>query len=173
MNPLVVLYGFIGFLVCLCLHILIWQLRRPSNDALMLFVVFIIIPVIIFIPVLILSGSNARFMSLLPVEIVAVLFLHLSLSVAYIASYPAAQASSPTLEILLIAASAMPEGLTRKDIIRYFDDAKLLSQRFQDLLNLKLMVEGRGTFVLTPTARFIIRFFVLFRRMLGLQIRGG
>lgn len=173
MNPMLLLYGLITFGICLCIHILLWRLKRPSNDASKLFIIFIIIPVILTVFLLALPDNSPARMSLSPLDIIAVLFLHVALSAAYIASYPAAQASSPSLEIILVVASVMPEGAKREDLIKYFDDKKLVSNRFEDLVNLKLATEKDGVFVMTPAAKIITGFFVLFRKMLGLRTGGG
>ena len=130
----------------------------------MLLLIFFIMPLLVICFSRFLYG--VEFLSH-PVNLATISLLHMALSSAYIATYPAAKATSPTLKILLIVASAMPNGLTRAEIVKYVDVPEL----FQIILktwNVVLLQKGDG-FVLTWKGRLTVRFYP-FRRMLGLQI---
>lgn len=172
MYPMLLTYGFAVFMVCLSIHVLVWRTKRPVNDSLMLFVIFVFIPVIISMLPLVLS-YGVRFINLSPAEIIMLLFFHLALSTAYIASYPAVQAVSPSLDILLITASSKTKKLTEKDILNNYNDAELVTARVDDLKT-SLLVSQRGDcFELTHMGKIIIGIFILYRKMLGLPIGEG
>jgi hypothetical protein len=101
------------------------------------------------------------------------IFLHLVLSAAYIMSYPASQAVCPSLTILLIVGHAMPRGCTQGEIQRHFNNSFLLDTRFQDLVDAKLAKEVNGALTLTSRGIAITRFFIFYRRLLGLPIGDG
>lgn len=132
----------------------------------MLFLIFFIMPLLVICFSRFLDG--VEFLSH-PVNLATVSLLHLALSIAYIITYPAARATSPTLKILLVVASAMPDGLTRAEIVKYVDVPELFSNCLKDLECSLIAREGDG-FVLTWKGKLAVRLLILFRRMLGLQI---
>lgn len=174
MNPIILVWGFASFLVCLVFHILLWRTRRPKNDLLALFAIFIIVPfgcLAVIVLFLGLSGILTDFLSMS--EIAAATVLHIALSCAYIQSYPPAQAVSPSLEIMIIVENAMPNGLSREEISAFFDNKQLVLTRFQDLVHTNLVEKRDGDYCLTPGGKKLIRFFVLYRKILGLEFKGG
>lgn len=172
MNPHIFVYGSLIFFICLALHVFIWRIKIPDNDALILFLIFLIIPTLIF---LILLGLRS-FMTLMPisgVEMAHALLLHLSLSLVYISSYPAAQAISPTLDILLVIAASGAKKLTKEEIIKNYDNKKLVTISV-DSLKTSVLISQEGDRVrLTNTGRIIINFFIFYRRILGLPVGEG
>lgn len=166
MSPVLLLYGITVFVICLCIHLLLWRIRRPGNEVLALLLIFFIMPLLVICFLRFLDG--VEFLSH-PVNLATISLLHLALSIAYIITYPAARATSPTLKILLVVASAMPNGLTRAEIVKYVDVPELFSNCLKDLECSLIAKEGDG-FVLTRKGKLAVRFLILFRRMLGLQI---
>lgn len=168
--------GFLLFFVSLCIHVAIWRWWRPQNDILALFIIFLVLPVTA-IPAILIFRVSGMFSPLNCTctfrVLVSGLFLHFALSAAYIMSYPASQAVSPSLIIILIIARAMPIGCTQKEIESHFDDDILLNNRFQDLIDAKLAKEQNGALTLTTRGIVITRVFSFYRRLLGLQIGEG
>lgn len=174
MNPLILLTGFLTFLFCLIFHIFFWRIRRPKNDIFALFLIFFKFPLLFFAGYFIWNLLNLPVPLVVPInEITAIFILHVSLSSAYIQTYPAAQAISPTLEIMLIVLKYMPQGISQSDILQNFHKKKLTSSRLEDLLNTKLIRQEQGFFTLTPIGKCFINFFVLHRNLLGLKYKGG
>ncbi|OGR84186.1 MAG: hypothetical protein A2902_00055 [Elusimicrobia bacterium RIFCSPLOWO2_01_FULL_64_13] len=174
MRTAVLLAGFAGFLACLTAHILVWRRRRPKNDILSLFMIFMIAPSVLLglYGLAGAAGWAAPGLFSFP-EVGALYLLHLALSSAYIQTYPCAQAESPSLKMMLIVSRHMPQGVSESELARLFDDSKLVHSRFHDLLHTGLMVEKDGRYSLSPVAERIIRFFVVYRRILGLRFKGG
>lgn len=167
MNPKILLIGCGTFFACLLTHVLVWRLRRPRNDMAALFVIFIFVPLGL---ACLWGWFDSGFSA---VEFAAAGLFHLAVSCAYIQSYPPAQAESPSLKMLILIAQHMPQGLTREEVLGHFDNIKLVGTRFQDLVNNNLICRVRGSFYLTPVAKSIILFFVLYRKLLGLEFKGG
>jgi hypothetical protein len=107
-----------------------------------------------------------------PEELLAVYLLHFVLSGVYIAMYPAAQASSPSLEILMLF-RGRPEGLTREEIVRGFNKVSAVSARVKDLVDSRLVVQRGGKLTPSPSGRRLSVLFALYRRSLGLPVKGG
>ncbi len=106
-------------------------------------------------------------------DIIAVSVLHLALSCAYIQIYPAAQAFSPTLVILLLAKKSMPLGITKKELELRLNARLLLGARITDLLEADLVREIDQKIELTPRGEAMIGFFIAFRRAFALDLGKG
>ncbi|MBI5638830.1 MAG: hypothetical protein HZA17_00235 [Nitrospirae bacterium] len=168
MSPHIIIYGFLSFLGCMLIHVVVWRIKIPRHDALLLFFIFLIFPSIFFlllgvvksVPV---SGTDAAYGFL----------LHVALSVVYISSYPAAQAISPSLDIMLVIGSSQDRRMTEEDIISRYDDGVLVAARVDDLRHSSLVLQKGGTFELTSVGKTVAGFFVLYRKLLGLHPGGG
>lgn len=168
MKPFLLLVPILSFCAALALHIAVWRIRRPKNDILGLLVIFALLPA---------SAAALLFLSrshfgLGGSECAAILVLHLAIAAAYIQSYPPAQAVSPSLQILIYVGQS-PDGLSRDQILALFDDAKMVSVRFQDLIHTGLIEPEGSAYRLSPAGRRLIGFFVAYRRWLGLEFKGG
>lgn len=106
-------------------------------------------------------------------DLTAAGLLHAALSSAYIQVYPASQADSPSLRVLLLVGTSMPVGMTENEIQASFNEDALLESRIQDLVESGLVTESRGKLELSAEGRFLITPFILLRRMLGLEAGKG
>jgi hypothetical protein len=166
------LVGFLLFFLTLALHILIWRVWRPKNDLKGLLLVFFLVPGGVVLG----AQVGILFNSLVPVcfdsDLPAVIVLCYSLGLAYVMSYPAAQASSPSLDIILTA-SKVPEGVRVEDLNSLFQEKTLLAPRFQNLIDSGLAYERSHVLHLTWQGLVLARFFRFFRRLLGLRVGEG
>lgn len=173
MSLLLVIAGVVVFLLCLCIHIAVWRVARPSRDAIMLFLIFILLPIGILICRYIALWLVSWDLPWSVTDAAAVMLLHFSLSAAYIAGYPAVQAISPSLDILLIIGSSAEGRMNEDDIIRAYRETALVLDRVEDLKIHSLITEQNGIYTLRPYARHIVRFFIRYRKMLGLPVGEG
>lgn len=170
MNPTIPLVAFAAFLAGLVFHVLHWRLKRPAKTELALAADFLAFPAAL----LILAPALTPLLT--PAEAASAYLLHFLISGAYIASFPAVQAQSPSLEILLLfgkTGGAGFAGLSREEILKSFDASSLVSCRIGDLMKSGLVSRSGGTFTLTSPGRFVALFFRVQRRLLGLAARGG
>ncbi len=166
MQPFIFLYGLGLFLFCLLLHIAVWRIAHPSRHALVLLAVFFLpLPAFALLFMKVLLGAWP--------DLAAIAVLHIALSCAYIQIYPAAQAFSPTLVMLILAKRSMPHGLTRVELQSKLNDDFFLGARIKDLLDAGLVAEDQGRLVLTRQGTRLIGFFIAFRASLGLEMGKG
>ena len=171
MSVNVLISGFLVFIACLAVHVVVWRVRRPSNPPVALAVIFFVLsPLPGFLIARYLPGLAAGISA---GGWAAVYLLHVSLSCAYIMSYPAVEAVSPSLVIALMLGRAGERGVASGEIERFFASDVVLAPRFRDLVDSGFASESGGAFTLTPRGRAIIRFFILFRRIMGLPEGGG
>ena len=167
MNLLILLTGFGLFIICLVCHILVWRKWHPKKHVFALFVVFLV-PLIILTPII-----KILWPQLSGADLIAILLLHISLSCAYIQFYPASQANSPSLRILLLVGKSMLMGMTESEICSTFDPRDLFEARIDDLLNSGLIQETNGKLAITNQGRQLILPFIMFRNFLGLPSGKG
>src|SRR5688572_7131386 len=127
--------GAILFLAFLLIHIFSWRIFRPHKDIEWLFVLYISVPLVFL-----------AFFSW------TALFLYLCLGAAYIASYPAVQAYSPSLDILLLF-ETKSTGLTREQILSVFDRSSIVTERVRDLRKSRLIVRENDLYRLSAFSR--------------------
>ena len=160
------LAGIALFVATLALHVAAWRVASPYASALVLIALMFLFPLgalaALFVSGHGLCGLVARD------DLPAVALLHASLAAAYIASYPAARAVSPTLDILNYLGQAPAAGLTEEQITRRYTQEKIVHARIDDLRVYRLLVERDGRIGLTPLAHTIAAVFIGFRRLLGL-----
>jgi hypothetical protein len=164
--------GTLLFFGSMCLHIIIWRWRNPEKYLLALLAVFLIIPGA-FVGLLVYIGQhgivhNPGSSSLTALDILSVFFFHLSLVSAYILTYPAAQASCPSLSMLLVISASMPLGSTYEELKSSFNIEGLLQPRLRDLVTSRFVEESDGRFSITKRGVFVLSFFIFIRRILGL-----
>ena len=106
-------------------------------------------------------------------EWLAIYLFHLAFSSAYILSYPAVEAVSPSLVISLMVGDSNSQGVLHEELLHVFDDEVVLEPRIQDLIKAGLIVESNGYFMVTPCGATFVKCFILLRQLLGLPIGKG
>jgi len=163
-----ILYHGAGlFLLALATHVILWRLQRPEKQILTFALIFLL-PILVYL-LWQRFGSQTRSW----LDLFSVTLLYMSLTVAYIQTYPAVQALSPSLRILLLVGNAMPKGITEGEILGAFDPKQLLEDRIQDLLDARFVQESEGRLEITPRGSLLILPGALLRRILGLPVGKG
>ena len=70
----------------------------------------------------------------------SVYLLHFAFASAYILSYPAVEAVSPSLAIVLMIGGSNMQGIAHKDLLPLFDDETVLEPRIKDLMEAGLVM---------------------------------
>lgn len=166
----IILDGFSLFFICLLIHIIIWRLHHPKRQILTLFGLFLLFPTLFHFFIYMITKNV---LSLNIGKLLQIYLLHYALSLAYIFSYPAAQAACPSFVILRIIRSSMPRGLTRDEIYSYCLDKKLFNPHVLDLVNENLVINKNGWLELTKRGRLILKIFIILRKLFGLPIGKG
>ena len=160
----VCLAGLVLFSVCVLTHIFYWQHHTPRNQMLALLLIFIAIP-ILTAPLM----SAAGFPRMI---LLAVYVMHFCLTGVYLVTYPAVQAYSPSLQIILLLSKAGSIGLTHEEIISSFESSKIVSNKFHDLVHTGFLAGKGDKYQLTFIARNVLMIYSAFRSILGLSIKG-
>lgn len=160
MKPQVLLEGACLFTACLSLHLVIWRLKTPTRHVPALLAVFGP-PAAAYLLARWLGGRGE------PEELAAVALLHAALASAYMQTYPAAQALSPSLQILRLLHNR--PGLTEAQIRSKLAHGSWVEDRLDDLLAAGLVNRRPdGRVGITPRGAALVPPFYWFRRFLGL-----
>lgn len=161
--------GLVLFVFCLALHVFVWRIKRPVRVHRALFLIFFGLPLFASISSSIVFSIQADGLR----AVFGVLLLHLSLGAAYIMSYPAVEALSPSLAISLMLKSAGASGLGRQDLLRTFSDEVVLGPRLDDLERAGMISSRDGRVSITARGRALVIPFAALRRILGLGEGAG
>lgn len=167
-------WGNLVFFSFFAAHVAVWKIRLPARQTKTLLL-------ILFAG---LASSLAAFaafpgLALLSVpvprgyaELTAVGLYVTSFILAYMITYSAVEADSPTLVMMKAIAEAGAAGITREDFFSAMNDSVLVEPRLRDLLTDKMAVLSSGKYVLTRKGRLFASIFTAYRALLGLG-KGG
>ena len=175
MNLIILLSGVLIFIVCLCMHVIVWRWWHPRRRVVVLFLLFIFLPFFFIIGYLgFVWFDFAPFViSFTIIEWLAIYLIHFVLSSSYILSYPAVEAVSPSLAILLMIGDSNLHGVVHEDLLHVFDDEIVLEPRIQDLIEAGLIIKSEDYLMATSRGSTLVKCFILLRRLLGLPIGKG
>jgi hypothetical protein len=131
-------------------HAALWRIARPTSDARALFLIFLGVPAAAALGFM---GAGTAFAGggwPQRLDVLAMLLLHWALSLAYIQTYPAVQAQSPSLEIVYAVFKSMPRGLSREELLTTLDTRQLVGDRVEDLVANRLIRAAGDLYILTP-----------------------
>lgn len=161
--------GLSLFIVFLLLHLIVWRIRLPKRQLNTLlkifFLVFIIGNTIFYIH----SKIGVNVYGFIPkgfIEYLHISILFFSLVLAYIITYSAVEADSPSLVMVLILAKSAKQGLEKERLLRLFNDDLLVKPRVMDLVNSKLAYTNGDRYLLTRQGELFIRIFIFYRNLL-------
>ena len=100
------------------------------------------------------------------------LMLYVALTLAYMITYSAVQADSPSMSILLMIDQAGGRGATAPELRSALNDQVLVVPRLNDLLVGRLAVLEKGRYTVTPNGSFLAGIYIAYRALLKME-KGG
>jgi hypothetical protein len=162
-----ILAGLLLFAVGFALHVAWWRLSRPHDDIRGLAICFALFPAGLAIL------GNFETSVLASREWLAAYLATLMVSATYIMYYPAAQAASPTMLLVLEIARAGKSGTTRQSIRNAFDSELLCRQGINNLVHEKFAAEVGGKLSIAPRGAVLLQMLNNWRKILGLKYGSG
>jgi len=173
-NVMYILSAIFLFCLTLLLHLMIWRVKMPARGMM----AFLRLSVGVFCVGTAALYGFSRFSVIstffLPLDMVDFFYFLLfffSLVAAYIMTYSAIEADSPSLAIML-AIVACSDGLTRVQLDRAMSNEILIEPRLKDLVNDKLATYKNGKYTITARGLNFIGIFIAYRNYLKLP-KGG
>ena len=106
-------------------------------------------------------------------ELLSVALFVTAFTLAYMITYSAIEADSPTLLMIRTIAAAGDKGIARDDFFATLSDAVLVDPRLRDLITDRMAVLAEGKYRLTGKGRLFASIFTNYRALLGLGKGGG
>ncbi len=145
-------------------HAAVWQVRIPRRQTRAILLIFAgTLAVGLYAGVHLLPGF-------LDCGRAALFFL--ACTAAYVVTYSAIEADSPSLAIMLRIARAGAGGIAAHAVVREMSDEVLIIPRIADLVRDGMVCVSDARYLLTPKGRRFVRIFIGWRALLGLP-RGG
>ena len=171
----ILLFGTVLLLISFTLHVLIWKIRLPVRQTKVLLQVFfgvLLAGIAIFYylpPSFEIFGMSApRLIS----EIVQTIIYFVSFTLAYMITYSAIEADSPSLLMVMLISRKKKEGLEIEIFEREMSDEILIKPRIKDLLLDKMLVYDGRRYQMTFKGRLMAKIFIFYRKLLNAP-RGG
>lgn len=162
---------FLSFLA----QLIVWRISLPKRQTKVLLVIFF---GILFTGLLALKVSPYLIPGLgiyapkYPLEYLHISISFIALTLAYMITYSAIEADSPSLVMIRAVAKAGSGGLNKKEFEKTMNDDLLVIPRVRDLLNDKMAYIDGDKYRLTPKGFLFARLFVLSRKILNAP-KGG
>jgi hypothetical protein len=166
-----------GGIVCVffLLHCVIWRVRLPKYQTRAL--LGLCLGTLLIVLAGLAAGWYAALAGVLPMPAGRPQYFQIALFViafglAYIITYSALEADSPTLVMVQAIARAESTGLAAEDFHGQMSDAILVEPRIADLIRDGMVVEQGDRYAITRKGRRFVGIFIRFRCLLGLG-KGG
>jgi hypothetical protein len=163
------LWSLVVFLVSVGLHMAVWRVRAPRRHTRAIVIIFLSVLTAGVCGGVLIQDSVPRAVPWLPscpAELGQMILLVLSLLAAYVITYSALEADSPTLAMIRELDDAGAEGVDRNHFHRSMSDARLVIPRLQDLLRDGMARLNGDRYVLTLKGRLMTCAILAHRRLM-------
>ncbi len=160
MSAGVLLNGFLSFVILLVIHLLIRRFIRVQREILLLFVLFLLFPLLCFIILTIKSADPSA-------NLIATAAVYFSLALVYLQTYPVLTTEIPSFKILRLVHDQ--KGITETEIIASLrDDKELFDAKVEELEKDSLVVRRKDNrYELSGSGKALADLFILYRSLLG------
>ncbi len=170
--------GLLGAVVAFALLIagqfVVWRVLRPAGHYLALSALYLtalVAAIVLFFAV----GQTALAAWIVPAtvrEAVDFLLLYTAATLAYMVTYSAVQADSPSMMILLAIERAGAGGLKCEDLVAELGDHVVVVPRLEDLVIGGLAAVERARYVISIRGAMLARLYIAYRALLKMD-KGG
>ena len=163
----------LAFVFLIVVQLVVWRWRRPGHyTALSVLSFLVFIASVATFEVLRLTTGAVGFLPQSAWDYWNFLMLYVALTLAYMITYSAVQADSPSMSILLLIEQTGGRGATVAGLTGALNDQVLVVPRLDDLVVGRLVIfEGRR-YNVTPNGSFLARIYIFYRALLKME-KGG
>lgn len=171
----VLVAALLAFILLLVAQVVVWRIWRPAGHYQALSLLYLVVLAVSAGVFSILGPALPLSAWIVPASLrdcVDFVMLFTAGTLAYMVTYSAVQADSPSMAILLQIEAAGAEGLGRSEITAALNDQVLVLPRLQDLVIGKLVAVHRERYVISARGALLARIYVSYRALLKMQ-KGG
>ena len=156
-----------SFALGLLIHVSVWRIKKPADDAAALFGLTVVLPVFAS-ALLAFFALDFRGLQMLDAALLGIIF-HVGTGFAYMSLYTASQAASPTSLILLRAGRAGAHGMDETELCEQFTWQQLSGGSVQSAIEEGfLAVAADGSLQVATRGQALLRVCSTLRRFLNL-----
>ncbi|MCP4989956.1 MAG: hypothetical protein GY928_29085 [Colwellia sp.] len=172
----ILFWGAALFTSAFVIHLVLWKIRLPKRQIKTILQIFFAVLAVGIIALWNLPDT-VSFCGITPPaclpEYIQISMFFISLTLAYMITYTALEADSPSLVIMMVINAAGTCGLDKESFDELMNDDILVIPRIRDLiLNKKVKMDG-DRYVLTPKGVLFARIFVTYRKIMNVSHKGG
>jgi len=176
----VLFLGTLFWVLAFTIHFIVWKICLPKRQTRTLLFIFLGVLfsgcVLFWLEPVLLMDVNLGFEDHMGIvhrsHLVYMAIYFTSLTLAYMITYSALEADSPSLVMILQVANAGEAGLPKSVFHEHMNDALLVDPRLRDLVKDQMVIpEGEG-YRLTAKGRAMALLFIGYRKLLKLE-KGG
>jgi hypothetical protein len=165
----ILFWGLLLLGLSFAIQLAVWRICLPKRQIKALLLIFFL-TLAAGLSWLFIAGQTAGSPDYIPKAIpeylhIAILFT--SATLAYMLTYPALEADSPSVVMVKAIADAGEEGLDEELFAQMMNDDLLIKPRVRDLLLDKMARLEDGRYVLTPKGVLFARIFMVYRKIMN------
>lgn len=171
----ILVWGLSIFFAAITIHVIIWRIYPAARSMRSLFRLFFYVLILAICFVKLTASVSISFSRIAPESLsdyLHICLFFISLTLAYIISYSAVEAESPTVLIIDKVMKKGAAGLTRNELDNSLKDEILIEPRIKDLVNDKMVYSAGNRYKLTLKGRLFVTIFISYRNFLNLP-KGG
>jgi len=162
--------------IAFTIHLIVWKAHLPTHQKSILICIFSVT----LAAGLIILFIFRQYINLLGIrapqglyEYLQICIFFVSISLAYMVTYSALEADSPSLVMIMTIANSGSEGLSQKNFEEKINNDTLIIPRLKDAVSEKLAYFNEDKYSLTPKGRVIARIFLIYRKIIKRERKGG
>lgn len=172
----ILVFGSSLFLIAFILHLIVWRIRLPQRQIKTLLQIFF---------ATLLAGIAGLWYSPLSFtlfnlttpgslwEYLHICLFFVSFTLAYMITYSALEADSPSLVMVMSISNAEPEGLDKERFEQLLSDETLVMPRIKDVLLDRMVYMDGNIYRLTNKGAMMARLFIFYRKLTNAPEGGG
>jgi len=172
----ILFWGSALFVLAFLIHLVLWKIRVPKRQTKAILQIFFVV-LLIGIIVLWNIPNDPVLWEITPpaslLEYIHISLFFISLTLAYMITYSAIEADSPSLVIMTTIANAEPKGLEKENFDKLMTDDKLVKPRIKDILLNKMAEMDGDKYVLTLKGTLFASIFIIYRKIMRMSRKGG
>jgi hypothetical protein len=166
--------ALLAFAFLIVAQLVVWRVRRAGHYTALsvLSLLALMLSVATFQALQTVTAGALRFLPQSAWDYWNFMMLYVALTLAYMITYSAVQADSPSMSILLLIEQAGARGVTATELMSTLNDQVLVVPRLNDLLVGRLALAESGRYTVTPSGSFLARIYIAYRALLKME-KGG
>jgi len=165
---MIILAAFFYCFLTIGIQIVIWNLKKPTNEINFLFLYLLLIPIFLSLPLILFQLINDKNLTLVLSDILLYFFFSYSFNAFYLITFTGIQENSPSL--LLIHLIHINKKNNINDIKKDFKRIRLIEPRVIQLIRDGVVIERDNQLSLSTKGQRIYVLNVFFRKIFNVNI---